>query len=248
MQNNLVINGLLACLVLLVLGKQSVAEENASNPLAAVNNTDLRYQGFDLGNGANRGDVFIDGAYMLGDRLKLKYELHYNSTDITGTRQNGFEQAVLKAIYFPSDKALNESWGMRTAVGPEWYVDLGDAAKGIGSGADTLSPFVGAALANQNTGLTLIPLVQHFESYNGSDVSTTAARLIALQPFAEKYWAKLDLIIPYDWVNDTVPATAEFQVGYNINKSIAVYADLLAGLGSDRPYDKGVGIGVRFKY
>ncbi len=225
----------------------SVAE-NASNPLAAVNNTDIRFQAFDLG-GADRQDAFIDGAFMLRDNLKMKYELHYNSTDVTGTRHTDFENAVLKAIYFPSEKKLNETWGMRTAVGLEWTMDLGDTAKGIGSGADTLAPFGGAAFANLKTGLTLIPLLQHFESYSGStDVRTTAARLIALQPFAEDYWAKLDLIIPYDWHNDTVPATAEIQIGYNVNKRIALYGDLLVGLGKDRPFDKGIGIGLRFKY
>jgi hypothetical protein len=49
-------------------------QENASTPLAAVNNTDLRLHYFDL-NGANRFDIWADGAYMLTP--KLKYELHY---------------------------------------------------------------------------------------------------------------------------------------------------------------------------
>lgn len=238
-----------AVLVMLPMWSTAVAaDENASNPLAAVSNTDLRYQAFDLG-GSDRHDVFIDGAFMVRDNLKMKYELHYNSTDVTGTRFSGFEKSVLKAIYFPSERKLNDTWGMRTAVGLEWTLDLGDTTQGIGSGADTLAPFGGAAFVNLKTGLTLIPLLQHFESYNGStDVRTTAARLIALQPFAEKYWAKLDLMIPYDWSNDTVPASAEIQIGYNLNKKIALYGDVLVGLGKDRAFDKGVGIGLRFKY
>ncbi|WIY25053.1 hypothetical protein [Parasedimentitalea psychrophila] len=224
------------------------AAENASNPLSAVNNIDIRYQALDLG-GADRQDVFIDGSFMLRDNLKMKYELHYNFTDVTGTQQSGIEKAVLKAIFFPSERKLNETWRRRTAVGLEWTLDLGDTAKGIGSDADILAPFGGAAFANRKTGLTLIPLVQHFESYNGStDVRTTAARLIALRPYREKYWAKLDLIVPYDWHNDTVPATAEVQIGYNVNAKIALYADFLVGLGKDRPFDKGIGIGLRFKY
>ena len=241
--------GRTAALAVLTLFAAPVsAAENASNPLAAVNNTDIRYHFFDLG-GADLQDAFIDGAFMLRDNLKMKYELHYNSTDVTGTRHSDFEKAMLKAILFPSERKLNETWGMRTAVGLEWTLDLGDTAKGIGSGADTLAPFVGAAFVNFKTGLTLIPLLQHFESYNGStDVRTTAARLIALQPFAEKYWAKLDLIVPYDWHSDTVSATAEIQIGYNVNKKIAVYGDVLVGLGKDRQYDKGIGIGLRFKY
>jgi hypothetical protein len=225
------------------------AEENASNPLAAVNNTDIRFQTFDNTNGSQLHDLYIDGAYMMRPNLKLKYELHYNSTDITGTREQGFEKIILKAIYFPSESMLNETWGIRTAVGLEWSLDLGDAAKGIGAGADTLAPFGGIAFANSRTGLTLIPLVQHFASYSGpNDVSQTALRLIALQPFAKDYWAKLDLIAPYDWNRDAIPASAEIQLGYNINKQLAVYGDILVGLGSDRSFDGGLGVGVRLKY
>lgn len=60
-------------------------EENASNPLAAVNNTDIRLQYFDL-DGPERWDFWVaDGAYMLTPKLKLKYELHYCDTDVTGS-------------------------------------------------------------------------------------------------------------------------------------------------------------------
>lgn len=45
--------------------------ENASNPLASVSNTDIKYQYFDLG-GADRNDMFADGAYMLNPKLKLR--------------------------------------------------------------------------------------------------------------------------------------------------------------------------------
>ncbi|MEQ9692615.1 hypothetical protein [Shimia sp. SDUM112013] len=239
----------LAIVMALGTGVPAVAEENASNPLAAVNNTDFRYQFRDLSGGVDRQSYFIDGAYMLRDDLKLKYELHYNSTDITGTREEDFEKVILKTIYFPSESVLNETWGMRTAIGLEWSLDLGDTAKGTGSGADTLAPFGGVAFANAKTGLTLIPLVQHFESYNGStDVSQTALRLIALQPFAQDYWAKLDLIVPYDWNNDTVAASAEIQIGYNVSRKLAVYGDLLVGLGHDRSFDSGLGVGLRVKY
>lgn len=240
---------LLNIFVLATLGAAASAEENASNPLAAVNNTDIRFQAFDLGGSSDLQDFFIDGAFMMRDNLKIKYELHYNSTDVTGSREKDLESGMLKAIYFPSQKQLSDTWGMRTAVGLEWTVDLGDIDKGIGSGADTLAPFGGAAFANLQTGLTLIPLLQHFESYSGStDVSMTAARLIALQPFAEDYWVKLDLAVPYDWNNDTLPVTAEVQVGYNVNDKIALYGDVLVGIGNDRAFDKGIGIGLRFKY
>jgi len=226
----------------------SSASGNASNPLAAVNNTDIRYQFFDLGNSDLR-DTFIDGAYMLRPDLKLKYELHYNSTDSTGTRQTGFGTANLKLIYFPSQAQLNETWAVKTAVGLEWVLDLGDPSTGIGTGSDQLAPLAGAAFSNKKTGLVLVPLVQHFKSYNGpTDVSLTAMRLIAIQPFADAYWAKLDLIVPYDWANDSWPAMAEFQLGYNIRPGVAAYADLIIGLGSDRSFDQGLGLGIRFSY
>ena len=105
---------LLRILVLVSLGAGASAEENASNPLAAVNNADLRLQAFDLG-GSDRQDFFIDGAYMLSDDLKLKSELHYNSTDVTAKTHTDFEATVSKLIYFPSERQVNETWGMRTA-------------------------------------------------------------------------------------------------------------------------------------
>ena len=127
----------LAAAAMLVAGP--VVAENASNPLAAVNNTDLRAQTFDLGD-ADRTDYFIDGAVMARPDLKLKYELHYNQTDVTGTDEENFEKANLKAIYFATQGQLNDSWGYRTAVGLEWIVDLGDVDKGIGTESDQLAP------------------------------------------------------------------------------------------------------------
>ena len=50
--------------------------ENASNPLASTNNTDLKYKYFDLRRG-DRNDFFVEGSYIVQPKLKLKYELHY---------------------------------------------------------------------------------------------------------------------------------------------------------------------------
>lgn len=248
MARRFILYSILTC-ALLLAGMAAKAEENASNPLAAVNNTDIRYQYFDLDGGADRQDAFIDGAYMLRPDLKLKYELHYNSTNVTGTRFNGFEKANFKLIYFPSQKPLNDSWAVKSALGLEWILDLGAPDEGIGTGSDQIAPFGGFAFANTNTGLTLIPLVQHFASYNGPmDVSQTAMRLIALQPFGDGYWIKADLKAPYDWENDVWPATAELQIGKNLSPGIALFADVLIGIGADRPYDQGVGVGLRFNY
>ncbi|WP_171181726.1 hypothetical protein [Ruegeria sp. HKCCA4633] len=233
----------------LMVGAAAEAEENASNPLAAVNNTDIRYQYFDLEGDVDRQDAFIDGAYMLRPNLKLKYELHYNSTNATGTRFSGFEKTNFKLIYFPSQQPLNDTWSVKSALGLEWILDFGEPNEGIGTGSDQIAPFGGFAFANANTGLTLIPLVQHFASYNGpTDISQTAMRLIALQSFGDGYWIKADIKAPYDWENDAWPATAEFQIGKNFSPRVALYADILIGIGADRPYDQGAGIGLRFNY
>lgn len=238
-----------AILVAIAVCCGSARAENASNPLAAVNNTDLRYQFFDLEGDADRQDAFIDGAYMLRPDLKLKYELHYNSTDVTGSRETDFEKANIKAIFFPAQGRISDTWGYRTAVGLEWVKDLGNGEGGIGTGSDQLAPLAGIAFANADTGTTLIPLVQHFESYNGdADISQTAMRLIALQPFDGGYWLKGDIKLPYDWERETWPATAEVQFGKTLSLGLAIYGDLLLGVGSDRPYDQGIGVGIRINY
>jgi hypothetical protein len=237
----------LAFVLTLVTG-MAAAEENASNPLAAVNNVDFRWQ-FTSADAGDTHDVFVDGAYMVLPELKLKYELHYNFTDVTGSDEQDFEMMVIKPIYFPYQTKLNEAWGLRAAVGLEWAVEFGHEDKGIGGGADTIAPFGGFAFAHLPSGLALIPLLQQFVSYNGDpDVNQTSARLIALQPFGEEYWTKLDVKIPYDWENERWPVNAEIQVGYNFGPSWAIYADGLVGIGSDRPYDTGVGLGLRLKF
>ncbi len=224
------------------------AEENASNPLAAVNNVDLRWQ-YTSSDPGDKHDVYVNGAYMLMPVLKLNYELHYNFTDVTGSDENDFEKVVLKPIYFPYQTKLSDAWGVKVAVGMEWTVEFGNEDKGIGVGADTISPFGGLAFVHFSSGLVLVPLVQTFVSYSGdTDVNQTAVRLIALQPFGEGYWAKLDAKLIRDWENERWPASAEIQVGYNFGPSWAIYADGLVGIGNDRPFDAGVGLGLRFKY
>jgi hypothetical protein len=228
-----------------LLISNATSEENASNPLAKVKNTDVRYQYLDLDN-ARINDVFLDGAFMALDNLKIKYEVHYWETDISGDSENNIESATLKGIYFPTEGA----WGdvtYRVALGLDWIVDLGEVDKVIGSGSDQLGPFVGLAMGIG--GITLIPLVQHFFDYSGEDVNTTAFRLIAIKPLPQQMWLKLDAKVPIDWENDQeIPAVAELQFGKSINKIVGVYVDGLVGIGTDRPYDWGVGLGVRFNY
>ena len=222
-----------------------VGQENASNPLASVDNTDLRIQYFDL-DGSDRTDYWVDGAYMLTPKLKLKYELHYWDTDVTGSSESDFETFHLKPIYFPTQGEWG-SWKYKLAVGAEWIVGFGNEDKGIGSGSDQIAPLVGVALVKGDT--VLVPLVQHFLSYDGPDVNTTAFRLIAIQSLANNYWGKLDAKVPVEWENDNaLPATAEVQLGKMFSPSFGVYADGLLGIGGDRPYEWGIGVGVRFSY
>jgi len=220
------------------------AEENASNPLAAVNNTDLRWQYIDL-DGFDRNDIFLDGAYMLTPKLKLKYELHYWNTDVTGSSESDWESLSLKPIYFPKQGEWG-AWKYKLAVGAEWIVDFGNKDKGIGSGSDQIAPLVGVAFVRGGT--VLVPLVQHFVEYSGPDVNQTSIRLIAIQSLPNNFWGKLDAKVPFDWENDTVPASAEVQLGKMFTPSLGAYIDGLVGIGGDRPYDWGVGLGLRFNY
>ena len=235
---------------ILALQSSAADAENASNPLAAANNVDLRWQ-FTEGSTVDVHDAFLDGAYMLLPTLKLKYEVHYNWTD-RGRGYNGdWERLNVKPIWFPYQTKLSESWGLRAAVGAELIIDLGSdkTPRFIPSGTNQFAPLAGVAFANTDLGLTLVPLVQHFVDIGpGMDVNQTAFRLIAIQPFADAWWGKLDAKAPFDWENDTIPATAEMQIGYNFNERWAAYADGLVGIGNDRPYDFGVGLGARFKY
>ncbi len=222
--------------------------ENASNPLASVTNTDLRMQYLDLANDRGRvNDLFVDGAFMINPKLKIKYELHYWETNVTGSSKSGFESAVVKVIYFPKEGIRDNGIKYRVAVGLDLIKDFDNLDKGIGMGADQIAPFAGIALALPS-GMTVIPLVQQFLSVSGEDVNITAARVIALQPFPKQRWLKADVIIPYDWETDTVPAQAELQYGVNVNQQVALYVDGLVGLGHDRLFDWGVGVGLRFKY
>ena len=80
-------------------------QENASKPLAAVSSTDPRLQYFDLGE-SDQLEAWIDGAYMATPKLKLRYEVHYVSTNVTGSREADWESVHFKPIYFPKKGAL----------------------------------------------------------------------------------------------------------------------------------------------
>ena len=100
--------------------KHSYGEENASNPLAAVNNTDFRWKHFDL-DGSERDDFYANGSYMLTPKLKLKYDLHYWNTDVTGRSESDWESLHLKPIFFPQQGKIG-LWNYRLAFGAEWIL------------------------------------------------------------------------------------------------------------------------------
>ena len=95
----------------------------------------------------------------------------------------------------------------------------------------------------------MLEVVHHFVELNGPDVNITAFRLIGIQSLPNQYWGKLDAKVPIDWENDkTIPATFELQLGKMFSSSFGLYVDGLFGVGTDRPYDWGVGVGLRFNY
>ena len=98
---------LMTVFIALIGVHRSFGGENASNPLASVNNTDVRWQYFDI-DGDHRNDYYLDGSYMLTPKLKLKYELHYWDTDVTGSSESDWESLHLKPIYFPKQGEWGE--------------------------------------------------------------------------------------------------------------------------------------------
>jgi hypothetical protein len=152
---------------------------------------------------------------------------------------------ILSPCIFPIAGSWG-SWKYKLAVGVDWIVEFGNEDQGIGTGSDQIAPFGGVALVRG--GLVLVPLMQHFVDYSGPEVSLTSVRLIAIQSLPRNLWGKLDARIPFDWENDAIPATAEVQLGRMFTPAFGSYVDGLVGLGRDRPYDWGVGLGVRFNY
>ena len=99
----------IALVAFLIISSPCFAEENASNPLAKVKYTDVRAQYFDNPDGSYTWDFWLaDGAFMATDKLKIKYEVHYWKTDVTGTSESAFESVHLKPIYFPKSGTLGE--------------------------------------------------------------------------------------------------------------------------------------------
>ena len=55
--------------------------------------------------------------------------------------------------------------------------------------------------------------------------------------------------VPVDWENDNeIPASIELQLGKMYSSAFGAYVDGLFGVGGDRAYDWGVGVGLRYNY
>ncbi len=143
---------------------------DGSNPLASVTKLDF-ISTYTKSGGSFTTDISAEGAFMLHPKLKFIYELHYLITDVTGKTENDWESLHLKPVWFVKDFKLSKAWGMRLALGGELIIDFNNLDKGIGTGSDQVAPLAGLAFMNRETGLALIPLVQHFESYESGAVS-----------------------------------------------------------------------------
>ncbi len=218
-----------------------------SNPLASVSKVDLEWE-FLKDGGSDVNDFSAKGSTMLHPRLKFNAELHYGVTNRTGRQENDWSSLVFKPIFFPKDVNLSDRFGLRTAVGVEWVIDMGNDDKGIGTGSDLIAPLAGIAVMDREWRTVYIPLVQHFESYESGAVSVTALRLIALQPLPAGAWFKLDAKLPFDWENHERPASAEFELGKMLGKNVGVYGKFLTGIGGDRAFDWGTTAAVRINF
>jgi hypothetical protein len=218
-----------------------------SNPLASVNKLDLGWTLTGSGS-SNTHDVSAEGAFMLDPKIKLAYEVHYSFTDVTGSDENDWESVRIKPIWFPADLELDDDWTMRVAVGAEYIHSFDNVDKGIGIDSDIAAPLFGLAFARPSEGLMLIPLVQHFLSFDGTSVNSTALRLIGLQSLPDGFWLKLDAKILADWHNDTTPIDGEVEFGKMLNPNFGLFGKGLFGVGGDRTFDWGVAAGVRFNF
>jgi hypothetical protein len=69
----------------------------------------------------------------------------------------------------------------------------------------------------------------------------------ALKSMPNDIWLKMDAKVSVEWENDNnVPVTAELQLGRMYSPSFGLYVDGLIGIGGDKSYEWGVGVGARF--
>lgn len=222
--------------------------ENASNPLSIVNYTDVRYH-YQTGDIEDKNRIFIDGALIATPKLKIKYDLSYSQTNRSGEDEADFEDFSIRPTYFGFDGKLSEKWYFRSAVGFEWTYDFGNDDKGIGTGSDSIGPLIGIGLANLETGYTAAATLQHIRSYNGSsDINASSLSITGVRQFRKAGWISSNIVITRDWEYEAWRSSLSLQAGYSFARGKAIYVDGMAGIGADRLFDVGAGLGLRFYY
>lgn len=225
---------------------------NASDPTAAVNFVDFRFQAFDLDGSADRDRYALEGAYIPAEGHKLTYEINYWDTDITGKDESGLESVKVRYINL-QPKMLSGGLKYKLAIGAEVILDQGDVDDGIGSGTDQIAPMFGAGWLLSERHF-LITLVQYFHSYeedsNAEKVRTTGPRLIWLYKIPDiKGWLKVDDKFSINHEDDDHTSNSiEIQLGKMFTPSIGGYVEYLNNNAGVRGYDDGIGVGLRMTF
>jgi hypothetical protein len=232
--------------------------ENASDPTAALNFTDVKLQFYDTDDlsplGDERDRYAIEGAYIFDPLNKVTYELNYWDTDVTGRSESGFESIKAKYIHL-TPGMLDNGLKFRFALGAEVVVDLGDFEKGIGSGTTQIAPLIGAGwvMSPKDTVITLAQYFHSIDEDSGAEkVRVTGPRVIWIHSFPKyKAWLKVDDKFSINHENgDATGKVIEVQLGKFVTPTFAVFAELFSGSGSgsESSYDNGVGVGMRLMY
>ena len=239
----------------LVLADDTVADknlvrtlENASNPLSIVNFTDVRYH-YQTSDIEDKNRLFIEGALVATSRLKIIYDISYSQTDRSGEDEADFETLAISPVYYGFDGKLSEKWYFRSNFGFDWTYDFGNEDKGIGSGADSIGPRIGFGLTNLESAVTVAAILQHTQSYNGSsDIEASTLSITSIRQFRKAGWISSNVVIIRDWEYNAWRSSLSLQAGYSFDNGKAIYVNGMAGIGRDRLFDVGAGLGLRFYY
>ena len=225
---------------------------NASDPTAAVNYVDFRFQAFDLDDSRDRDRYAVEGAYIITPEHKLTYEINYWETDITGKNESGLESVKGKYIHL-MPRMLSGGLKYKLALGTEVILDQGDVDDGIGTGTDQIAPLFGAGWLFSERNF-LITLVQYFHSVSEDDnaekVRITGPRLIWIHKIPSiRGWLKVDEKFAIDHEDDNHTSNIiEIQLGRMFTPSIGGYVEYLNNNAGVRTYDDGLGVGLRITF
>jgi len=225
---------------------------NASDPTAAINYVDFRFQAFDLDDSRNRDRYAVEGAYVITPEHKITYEINYWETDITGKDESGLESVKSKYIYL-QPRMLSSGLKYKLAIGTEVILDQGDVDEGIGTGTDQIAPLFGAGWLFSERNF-FITLVQYFHSVSEDDgaekVRVTGPRFIWIHKIPSiRGWLKVDNKFAIDHEDDNHTSNIiEIQLGRMFTPSIGAYVEYLNNNAGVRAYDDGIGVGLRIAF